>query len=120
MYVGAHLPLDVLGGAALGWAAGALVHLVIGAPQSRPPVGRVREALRAHGIEVRELLPVHPQAQRSTCLVSGDSPGPGVFVKVVAREWRDTDCSTAPGGGSGMPGGPPGRACRCTRPSTRR
>jgi glycosyltransferase 2 family protein len=91
MYVGAHLPLDVLGGAALGWAAGALVHLVIGAPQSRPPVGRVREALRAHGIEVRELLPVHPQAQRSTCLVSGDSPGPGVFVKVVAREWRDTD-----------------------------
>jgi undecaprenyl-diphosphatase len=91
MYVGAHLPLDVLGGAALGWAAGALVHLVIGAPESRPPVGRVREALRAHGIEVRELLPVQPQAQRSTCLVSGDSPGPGVFVKVVAREWRDTD-----------------------------
>lgn len=91
MYVGAHLPLDVLGGAALGWAAGALVHLVIGAPQSRPPVGRVRKALRAHGIEVRKLLPVQPQARRSTCLVSGDSPGPGVFVKVVAHEWRDTD-----------------------------
>jgi undecaprenyl-diphosphatase len=91
MYAGAHLPLDVLGGAALGWAAGALVHLVIGAPESRPPAGRVREALRAHGIDVRELLPVHPQARRSTCLVSGDSPGPGVFAKVVAREWRDTD-----------------------------
>ena len=91
MYVGAHLPLDVLGGAALGWAAGALVHLVIGAPESRPPVGRVRDALWAYGIEVRELLPVRPQARRSTCLVSRDSPGPGVFVKVVAREWRDTD-----------------------------
>jgi glycosyltransferase 2 family protein len=91
MYVGAHLPFDVLGGAALGWAAGSLVHLVIGAPESRPPVGRVREALRAHGIEVRELVPVQPQARRSTCLVSGDPPGPGVFVKVVAREWRDTD-----------------------------
>jgi glycosyltransferase 2 family protein len=91
MYVGAHLPFDVLGGAALGWAAGALVHLVIGAPESRPAVGRVQEALRAHGIEVRELVPVQPQARRSTCLVSGDPPGPGVFVKVVVREWRDTD-----------------------------
>jgi membrane-associated phospholipid phosphatase len=91
IYVGAHLPLDVLGGAALGWAAGALVHLVIGAPESRPSAGRVREALRAHGIEVHELVPVRPQARRSTCFVSGDSPGPGVFVKVVAREWRDTD-----------------------------
>jgi undecaprenyl-diphosphatase len=91
IYVGAHLPLDVLGGAALGWAAGALVHLVIGAPESRPPASRVREALRAHGMEVPELVPVQPQARRSTCLVSGDSPGLGVFVKVVAREWRDTD-----------------------------
>jgi glycosyltransferase 2 family protein len=91
IYVGAHLPLDVLGGAALGWAAGALVHLVIGAPESRPSVGRVRQALRAHGFEVRELLPVRPQSRRSTCFVSSDPPDPGVFVKVVVREWRDTD-----------------------------
>lgn len=32
MYVGAHLPLDVVGGAALGIAAGALVRLAIGRP----------------------------------------------------------------------------------------
>jgi undecaprenyl-diphosphatase len=32
IYVGSHLPLDVVGGAALGWAAGALVLLVFGAP----------------------------------------------------------------------------------------
>ncbi|HZD74974.1 MAG TPA: phosphatase PAP2 family protein, partial [Actinomycetota bacterium] len=31
IYVGAHLPLDVIGGAALGWATGALVHLLLGA-----------------------------------------------------------------------------------------
>ncbi|MGH2755805.1 MAG: phosphatase PAP2 family protein [Actinomycetota bacterium] len=30
MYVGAHLPLDVLGGAALGWAVGSLVHALLG------------------------------------------------------------------------------------------
>jgi undecaprenyl-diphosphatase len=32
MYVGAHLPLDVLGGAAMGWAIAALVHIALGAP----------------------------------------------------------------------------------------
>jgi membrane-associated phospholipid phosphatase len=32
VYVGAHLPLDVAGGAALGVAIGALVHLLLGAP----------------------------------------------------------------------------------------
>ena len=30
VYVGAHLPLDVLGGAALGWAIGCLVHVLLG------------------------------------------------------------------------------------------
>jgi glycosyltransferase 2 family protein len=34
IYVGAHLPLDVLGGAAMGWAIGSLVHFLIGAPSS--------------------------------------------------------------------------------------
>jgi undecaprenyl-diphosphatase len=91
MYVGAHLPYDVLGGAALGWAAGALVHLVLGAPDSRPSAGRVRAALQAHGLEVGELRPVYPQASRSTQFVSGGDPDPDVFVKVVVREWRDTD-----------------------------
>ena len=32
VYVGAHLPLDVIGGAAMGWALGSLVHLAFGAP----------------------------------------------------------------------------------------
>jgi membrane-associated phospholipid phosphatase len=36
MYVGAHLPLDMVGGAALGVAVGALVRLLLGTP-ARPP-----------------------------------------------------------------------------------
>jgi hypothetical protein len=32
MYVGAHLPLDMVGGAALGLAVGALVRLLVGVP----------------------------------------------------------------------------------------
>lgn len=34
IYVGAHLPLDVLGGTAMGWAVGALVHVALGAPHT--------------------------------------------------------------------------------------
>jgi undecaprenyl-diphosphatase len=44
MYVGAHLPLDVLGGAALGYAAAALVHLALGVPTEAEP--EPRPALR--------------------------------------------------------------------------
>jgi membrane-associated phospholipid phosphatase len=40
MYVGAHLPLDVLGGAALGYAAAALVHLALGVPTEAEPEPR--------------------------------------------------------------------------------
>ena len=36
VYVGAHLPLDVLGGAAFGLAIGALCNLALGAPETRP------------------------------------------------------------------------------------
>ncbi len=36
MYVGAHLPLDIVGGTALGLAAGAAAHLVFGRPALSP------------------------------------------------------------------------------------
>lgn len=41
VYVGAHLPLDILGGAALGWAVGSLVHAVAG-PPARSSLARAR------------------------------------------------------------------------------
>jgi undecaprenyl-diphosphatase len=86
MYVGAHLPLDVLGGAALGWAAGALTHLVLGAPNPRVSLAKVRKVLAEHGLDAGDLVPIGPSRRRSAHFVTD-----GLFVKVVAREWRDTD-----------------------------
>jgi glycosyltransferase 2 family protein len=40
VYIGAHFPLDVLGGFALGAAAAATVHLVWGVPDRRTESGR--------------------------------------------------------------------------------
>ncbi|HSJ70056.1 MAG TPA: phosphatase PAP2 family protein [Acidimicrobiia bacterium] len=38
LYVGAHLPLDLIGGAALGFAAGSLANLIVGVPDGNEPV----------------------------------------------------------------------------------
>lgn len=91
IYVGAHLPLDVLGGAAMGWAAGGLVHLVLGAPESRPSLARLQRALREHGFDATELHPVGSNQRGSFCYVTDGGGDAGLFVKVVPREWRDAD-----------------------------
>jgi glycosyltransferase 2 family protein len=89
--VGAHLPLDVIGGAALGWAAGGLTHLVLGAPDGRPSIQRVRQALEEHGLAAGDLEPVKTDFRNSSTYVTGGAEDDGLFVKAVGREWRDTD-----------------------------
>jgi membrane-associated phospholipid phosphatase len=89
MYVGAHLPFDVVGGAALGWAAGSLVLFVLGAPDPRPSLGKLRAVLAEHGLDPAGLEPVGSDPRRSTCFVTGGDPA--LFVKVVVAEWRDRD-----------------------------
>jgi glycosyltransferase 2 family protein len=91
MYVGSHLPFDVVGGAALGWAAGSLVLFVLGAPDPRPSLPKVRAALTEHGLDPAGLEPVGGDTRRSTCYVTSGGEGPELFVKVVVREWRDGD-----------------------------
>jgi membrane-associated phospholipid phosphatase/predicted Ser/Thr protein kinase len=91
MYVGSHLPYDIVGGAALGWAAGSLVLFVLGAPDPRPSLARLRAALTEHGLDPTGLEPVGDDVRRSTCYVTGGGKGPELFVKVVVAEWRERD-----------------------------
>jgi membrane-associated phospholipid phosphatase len=46
MYVGAHLPLDLVGGAALGAIAGSLANLLVGVPSSDAPAAPADQDLR--------------------------------------------------------------------------
>jgi uncharacterized membrane protein YbhN (UPF0104 family)/membrane-associated phospholipid phosphatase len=91
IYVGSHLPFDVLGGAALGWAAGALVLLVFGAPTGHPSLERVRTALHAYGFDPADLAPLPGQDRRSARYLVSSYSRPDLFVKVVTRERRDSD-----------------------------
>lgn len=91
MYVGAHLPIDVIGGAALGWLIGAIIHLVRGAPGNRPTVEGVRAALEAAGVQAVAVKPLSADARGSTPFIAELHDGSRAFVKVVSREQRDAD-----------------------------
>ena len=92
LYVGAHLPLDVVGGAALGWAAGSLVHLLLGAPGGRPSAERAAKALRQRGLEVTEVTPLGGRdARRSARFEAVGPDGQRLFAKLIPRERRDED-----------------------------
>jgi undecaprenyl-diphosphatase len=92
MYVGAHLPLDVVGGAALGWAAGSLVHLLLGAPGGRPSPERAAKALAEQGLQVTEVAPLGGRdARRSARFQAVGPDGQRLFAKLIPRERRDED-----------------------------
>ena len=91
VFVGAHLPLDVAGGFALGWTVGALVHLVAGAPSGRVTPDQVHEALRRAGIDVADVRPAKVDARGSTPFFAETGQGATVFVKAVGPDQRDAD-----------------------------
>jgi glycosyltransferase 2 family protein len=67
------------------------VLFVLGAPDPRPSLARLRAALSEHGLDPTGLAPVGGDARRSTCYVTAGGGEPELFVKVVVREWRDGD-----------------------------
>lgn len=90
IYSGAHLPLDVVGGAVLGWVLGAGVHLLRGTPAHPPSVARVRAAMTGAGVGVGALRFLHADARGSVPFV-GESIGGEMFIKAIGRDQRDAD-----------------------------
>jgi uncharacterized membrane protein YbhN (UPF0104 family)/membrane-associated phospholipid phosphatase len=91
IWVGAHLPLDVLGGAALGWMAGIIVHLLLGAPGGRPSTAPVRRALEHAGLDPIDVEVLGGVDARRSAYYRVFTTGPSLFVKFVPRERRDHD-----------------------------
>ncbi len=91
IYVGAHLPLDVIGGIALGWAVGAAVHLGLGSPSRRPTPEGVREELEKAGVDARRVYTPSVDARGSAPFFAETADGTNLFVKVVGQEQRYAD-----------------------------
>ncbi len=97
VYVGAHLPLDVVGGFALGSAIGAAVNLLLGSP-TRALDARVVQRVLEHGhYPVAELTPVGPHGHDATPYLAVTADGTDVFVKAIDRDRRDADALAAVG-----------------------
>jgi uncharacterized membrane protein YbhN (UPF0104 family)/membrane-associated phospholipid phosphatase/tRNA A-37 threonylcarbamoyl transferase component Bud32 len=90
LYIGAELPLDVVGGLAFGWAIGAIVNLAVGTPAHTIEPESVRAALAACGLPVGELVPAGVAARTSAPFFA-TTDGRALFVKAVDREHRDAD-----------------------------
>ncbi len=90
VYVGAHLPVDAVGGAALGWVVGAALHLAWGAPRLRLPGRAVVKGLQEAGFPVADVSSPPLDARGSTpfVVVGGDGD---LFVKALDRERRNAD-----------------------------
>jgi uncharacterized membrane protein YbhN (UPF0104 family)/membrane-associated phospholipid phosphatase/tRNA A-37 threonylcarbamoyl transferase component Bud32 len=91
IHVGVHLPLDVVGGAALGWAVGAALNLLWGAPGGRPSPEAVRQALRLAGLDPADVQPAQVDARGSAPFFARTVRGPGVFVKAIGGDQRTAD-----------------------------
>jgi undecaprenyl-diphosphatase len=92
VYVGAHLPLDVLGGVAAGWAIGSLVHWAFGVPRWEPEIPRVTALLARYGLPVASLRPADVRARSSHPFEAVDATGRRCYVKVLdpdrfERDW---------------------------------
>jgi len=90
VYVGAHFLVDVIGGTAVGWGLGCVVHLVFGAPRGLPRAGVVRAALADAGLPTDGLVEVAATEPGTGLWRAGAVPA-AVGVKVVSRDHPRSD-----------------------------
>jgi glycosyltransferase 2 family protein len=91
IYVGAHLPLDIVGGLALGWTIGSLVHWVFGVPRRLVPPERVDRLLDRFGLPVRDLQPAPVRARSSHPFTGLTERGHRVYVKFLEPDRSERD-----------------------------
>jgi len=91
IYVGAHFPLDVIGGVALGWSVGALVNLAVGTTCKALDPKLVRAALALANFPVGELTQIVDDGTDTTPFLATAADGRQVFVKALDREHRNAD-----------------------------
>jgi len=91
MYVGAHLPVDIVGGLVLGWIIGALLHLLWGAPGGIPTLATVQAALTAAGLAPVTVTRARVDARGSTPFFVRTAARGDLFVKAVGKTQRDAN-----------------------------
>ncbi|WP_433532296.1 lysylphosphatidylglycerol synthase domain-containing protein [Micromonospora sp. CA-263727] len=91
VHVGAHLPVDAIGGVLVGWLAVCLTRLLVGEVGPERSAGGLRRTLRRRGFEVVSLEPLTGDARGSWPWRAVTADGRRLFVKVTGGQQRDAD-----------------------------
>jgi glycosyltransferase 2 family protein len=91
VYVGVHFPVDVLGGAAVGWGMGSLVHLLLGAPRGTPSPALVEHVVGEMGFAVRHVTELVAAETGSAMFRIDLGDGTSQAAKVVSRDQPEAD-----------------------------
>lgn len=90
MYVGAHLPLDIVAGIAIGWFVGSTLNLAFGTPAKRLPLKAIRSRLAGAGLAASGLKRAKVDARGSAPLFAKTRAG-NIFIKLIDTEQRNAD-----------------------------
>jgi membrane-associated phospholipid phosphatase/uncharacterized membrane protein YbhN (UPF0104 family) len=91
VYVGAHFPVDVVGGAAVGCAIGSLVQLCLGAPHGLPNASDVKRAVAKDGGEGVAVAPIASSTPGAALFLVELDDGVRLVAKVIGREQPEAD-----------------------------
>jgi len=86
IYVGLHMPVDVIGGLALGWLIGAAINLAVGVPARGPSVALVTDLLGRLGLHPTAIEAFGPVGDRHRCWTED---GSSYLVKTI--DWNRPD-----------------------------
>ncbi|MER5457480.1 lysylphosphatidylglycerol synthase domain-containing protein [Micromonospora sp. NPDC002389] len=91
IHVGAHLPVDAVGGILVGWLAMCLTLLVTGDVGPQMAAQTVRGVLRRRGFDVGRLIPIRGDSHGSQPWRADTADGRRLFVKITGGAQRDAD-----------------------------
>ncbi len=88
IYVGLHLPIDVIGGLALGWVVGSIVSLAVGVPARGPDDEQLAHIVGELGVEPVRIDSISRSGDRHLCVAAD---GQAILVKTIDRNRPDQD-----------------------------
>jgi uncharacterized protein (TIRG00374 family) len=89
VYLSSGLPLDVVGGAVLGYAVAKLVLVAVGAPAHRPTTEQVHTALDGLGVDVVDVVEADSPWTLAAEMNATAVDGSRLWIRVLGRDQRD-------------------------------